>query len=699
MKAYSLIVSAAVLLGLTCMKASADEGMWMIQDINEALEKNMKARGLKLEANEIYNADAPGASVSDAVVSLGFYCTGSVISDKGLILTNHHYANSNIDNHTTPEHNYLEEGFWAMNQDQEIPVEGEKVYFLKRVIDVTDEVKSLAKSLQEKGEPFGDRKLGALMERKYGETTGLECIMSSMWSGEKYCMSVYKVYTDLRLVAAPPVCIGYFGAEDDNWQWPRHNCDFAIYRIYEDGIPVTKERHLKISTAGYVPGSFAMVIGYPGATHRYTSSGEIDHELKVTLPISNRIRGGQISIIRKWMEADPEIRLKYSNWFFGLSNVQENNVGMEKAFRRFAVKSEKIAQEREMQKWIDSASNRKEMWGTLIPDLINAYSESREIERDKTCFRETLVRGSFIIRYLLRAGNAKTLEAAKKALLDGCRDTDSRVEKDLLAYSLEVYFSSLDDWYFGRFQQKMQDRFGENYAAMAEYLWDNSLVANPERIDAVTDMEEIERDPLRRFLAETSIMKFNERNGQSEKWSKVQSLEREYKRALYWTRLHKDVPQYPDANSTMRITYGTVGALLPSDGILYSYVTTTDGILEKYDPDNHSYALNSRQKSLLEKKKWGKWGADVQGYGRIMPVDFLTDNDITGGNSGSPVLNANGNLIGLAFDGNLESLASDASYTEFYNKCINTDIRFVMWVLDKYAGMKHILKELDFAAD
>uniref|UniRef100_UPI0040275B93 S46 family peptidase n=1 Tax=Candidatus Cryptobacteroides bacterium TaxID=3085639 RepID=UPI0040275B93 len=687
------MMAVALMFGAT---AFADEGMWMIQDINEALEKNMRARGLKLAANEIYNDEAPGTAVSDAVVSIGFYCTGSVISDQGLIITNHHCAYSNIAKLSTPEHNYLEDGFWAMTSEEEIPIEGETVFFLKKVFDVTEEVKGIMKEFRANGKPFGIRKISAIMEKRYKEATGMECILSSMWAGEKYYMSVYKTYTDLRLVAAPPQSIGYFGGNQDNWTWPRHNCDFTIYRIYEDGKPVTREKSLKVSLAGYHPGSFAMVIGYPGRTNRYTSSAEINYQEKINLPISNAIRGGQMSIIRKWMDADPTVRMKYSEWFFSLSNIQENNDGMAKCFRRFWVKDEKIEQEKEMQKWIDAAPNRKAMWETLIPDLKAIYSETESVERDKVFFRETMFRGTFISRYMLRAGNVSSVERAKETLREGFAATDARVEKELLEYACKEYFENLEFSYFGKFQVKMLDRFGDDYKAMAEYIWNKSVISSLSRIDGIQSVDEVKNDPLRRILTDTPVTTFNNRKGQLEKRQRVNKLGKEYKKALYWMRLHKDVEQYPDANSTMRITYGTVGGLQPNDAVWYNWYTTPEGILQKYNPDDHDYILKDRHKYLLEKGRWGRWGTRVDGR-RTMIVDFMTDNDITGGNSGSPVLNAKGELIGLAFDGNLESLASDASYTEGYNKCINTDIRYVMWVLDKYAGMKRIVKEVTFS--
>lgn len=686
------ILSCFLLLAAVWQTAHADEGMWMIQDINAALEKKMQERGLQLSAGEIYNADAPGASVSDAIVSLGFYCTGSVISDEGLIITNHHCAYGNISKLSTPEHNYLEEGFWAMNRGEEIPIKGEQVFFLKKVVDVTEEVQALSEELESKGKPFGIRKLRSLLERKYKEATGLEAMLNSMWTGEKYYLSLYKVYTDLRLVAAPPVSIGYFGGDEDNWEWPRHNCDFAIYRIYDNGVPVRCGAKLKISLAGYAPGSFAMVIGYPASTDRYASAAKVDYQERFELPVSNELRGKRIAVIRKWMNAGPAVRLKYSDWFFSLCNVQENNDSRVACFRRFDVTEEKQRQEEELQRWIDASEARKALWGNLIQELHKSCSETEKGEIDKIYFRETLFSGTYISRYLMRAGNASSPEKAREHLLDGLRETDPRVERELLAYALEKYFTNLDNYYFGETQTALQDRFGSDYAAMADYLWSKSLIASKERIDAVTTLEEVRKDPLWRLFTESPIKRYNDRDDHLRKRTRTLSLERDYKRALYRMNCEKGRLQYPDANSTMRISYGTVGGLQPKDGVSCRWYTTTAGILEKYDPLNHDFKLDARQKQLLQRRKWGKWAPPGSGP---MRVDFLTDNDITGGNSGSPVLNARGELIGLAFDGNKESLASDASYTPGYNKCINTDIRFVLWVLDKYAGMKWILKEME----
>jgi len=332
-----LIIIALLLLPAA---ASADEGMWMIQALNQALEKKMQERGLQLSAGEIYNADAPGATVSDAIVSLGFYCTASVISPEGLLITNHHCAYSDLSELSTPEKNYLEDGYWAFYRKDEIPLKGKAVYFLRRVLDVTGEVAAVSDSLSRNGERFGSRKLSSILERRYAARTGLEASLNSMWAGEKYYLALYETFTDIRLVGAPPVAVASFGGDEDNWEWPQHKADFALYRIYDHGEPLQSPWHLKISEAGYKEGDYTMVIGYPGRTDRYSSSFKADYLERVERPVTNRLRGRQMEIVRRWMDADPDIRMKYSDWFFSLSNVQEMQEGEVQCFKRFHVVDE-----------------------------------------------------------------------------------------------------------------------------------------------------------------------------------------------------------------------------------------------------------------------------------------------------------------------------------------------------------------------
>jgi len=700
---------AAVLLSTSV--AYADEGMWMIHAISKALEANMQAKGLQLQANEIYNADAEGASLKDAVVSLDFGCSGSIISDNGLVITNHHCAYSDVHALSTPEHNYLEEGFWAMTSKDERPIPGKGIYFLKKVLDVTGEVEEMYAEAERSGQTLGSRRVSYLMEKKYSEQTGLEASLSSMWSGSKYYLALYEVYTDIRLVAAPPVSISAFGGDIDNWEWPQHKCDFALYRIYTgpDGkpadyapgnVPLRPSRKLEISLDGYKSGDFAMVIGYPGRTDRYASSAKISFLENVQYPISNVIRADQMSIVNAWMNADPEVRLKYSDYYFSLSNVQENNEGMVQCLTRFGVAGERRAQERELQAWIDADEARKARWGGLIAGLDAKYDAISEAEANLVCYRETMVRGTrlgVIATRLksLRRSLSNPQRVRQMQLSDAAQyaEMDLRVERDLFRYAAMTYYTNVDSCYWGPFQKELFDRYKDDMDAFCASTWDGSWMTDEKRIVRFLtmegpEMEPLYEDPLYRFLTEVSVSEFNDVIAATPGEQTVTDLGREYTRALYNMRLDKGVPQYPDANSTMRITYGTVGGYEPRDGVWCSWHSTPAGILEKYDPESYDFSLKPDWKALLEDH------CGHPGQGMEFDADFLTDNDITGGNSGSPVLDARGRLIGLAFDGNKESLASDVSCVPGYNMCVNVDIRFVIWTLRNYVHMDRILEEI-----
>jgi len=746
-------------LTLFCLTARADEGMWMINAVNSALEKKMQERGLCLSAKEIYNADSEGTTLSDAVVSMEFGCTGSIISDFGLLITNHHCAYSDIHALSTGEHNYLEDGFWAMQSSEEIPIKGKSVLFLKRVLDVTEEVEDFIKEQKSSGKPYGMRKISYLLEKKYKSEYGYEAILSSMWSGSKYYMSLYTVYKDVRLVAAPPVSCAAFGGDIDNWEWPQHKCDFAMYRIYTapdgspagyapENVPLKPKAKLDISLDGYKPGDFTMVIGYPGRTDRYSSSYKTDFLERVSLPISNGLRGKQMEIINRHMSSDPETRLKYSDYYFSLSNVQELNEGEVLCFKRFGVKEKRREQERELREWIDSDASRKEEWGNMLRLTEEKYASAEKVRKDMTYYRETLVRGTRIgiIAGRLNGLKGEILKAhgiTPRRTLDNlppdsaevrccrfCRFKGKEcnaiqrsiteydrisldVEKDLFVFAVNGFYRNVDSIWFGPYQKKLLKDFTDSrgvtdWSALTESVWSGSFLTDSRKfkefINSDHSVNEYLSDPLYRFFTDVRMADFNKRLTEIEGEPDINTLEKDYVHALYQMRKDKGIEQYPNANSTMRITYGTVGPIEPYDAVLCSWQSTAGGILEKHNPDSYEFSLKERHKKLLESGDWGVWGIRKQGCGKDrkhscrsesqMPIDFLTDNDITGGNSGSPVLNARGKLIGLAFDGNKESLASDAQYVGGYNKCVCVDIRYILWTLDRYAGMSRIIEEL-----
>lgn len=790
---FALMVSAALM-------ASADEGMWMINAIDRALEKNMKARGLKLGAREIYDADAKGTTLSDAVVALDFGCTGSIISDEGLLITNHHCAYADIHSISTPQRNYLEDGFWAFKSEEERYIPGKNVFFLKKVIDVTEEVNALEKKMLAEGKHFGIRKLSFILEKEYKkEYPEYEPYLSSMWSGEKYYMALYLVYSDIRLVAAPPVSIAAFGGDIDNWEWPQHKCDFAMYRVYadaegkpaaysENNLPLKPVRKLKISTKGYKPGDFNMVIGFPGRTDRWSSSFKLVQKKDVTLPISNEIRGKQMEITEKWMNAEPQIRLMYSNWYFGLSNVQELNEGEVLCYNRFNVAADKRAQEAELARWIAASPQRSAKWSSMLSYLETKYKAVEDVERNRTWFRETLVRGS---RMSLITARLKNSKSSLKAVAPVYKEIDLRVEKELFAYSAEMFLRNVDREYWSDFQKDIVSEFTDaetgktDYKALCDSIWAGSYIAggfeslkNSGAFDAPHGCGQggtkhegqkhegpgngafghgemglgdgkglngpahgghaqggvgkgqgrggencrLGDDPLFRFLQDVKITVFNEKLKAIEGNPDILALGREYTHALYEMRLDKGEPVYPNANSTMRITYGTVGGLNPYDAVHCGHQSSLAGVLEKHNPSSYDFCLKDDWKRLLESGEFGVWGCCIKASANVcgskskktgdtgaktgvgeagvspkdFPVDFLNNCDITGGNSGSPVLNARGELIGLAFDGNKESLASDASYTPNYNKCVCVDIRYVLFTLDRYAHLDRLLDELGF---
>ena len=654
-------------------KAKADEGMWMINAIDAALEKKMAERGLQLSAREIYNADAPGSSLSDAVVSMEFGCTGSIISDQGLLITNHHCAYSDVHALSTPEHNYLEEGFWAFRSEDEVNITGKSVYFLKRVLDVTDEVLKLQADLIAEGKPSGSRRLSHLMEQKYSRETGLEAMLSSMWRGSKYYLALYEVYRDVRLVAAPPVSSAAFGGDIDNWEWPQHKCDFAMYRVYtapdgspaeysEDNVPMKPARKLSISLDGYKAGDYTMVIGY--------------------------------------LDRDPEIRLKSSDYFFSLSNMQECFSGEQECFARFDVVEQKEEVEKELQEWIMASPERAQKWGGLLDALKTGYNAIRDIETNQSYYRETMIRGCQLAVIMRRAHNPRNQAGTGEKMLENYAGIDLRVERDLLEYAVEVFVNNLDRSYMTPWHLELIESFSSDgicdTKALADALWESSVFTSEEGIARLgrkeVPSEEIVSDSLCRFVMDIKATDFTQAKAEAEGTPNLTALHKEYTNALYQMRLEKGIVQYPDANSTMRITYGRVGGLEPRDGVVCDWKTTPAGILEKFNPADYDFWLNDRQYLLYNAGQWGRWGFGPEG--KDMYVNFLTDNDITGGNSGSPVLNSRGELIGLAFDGNKESLASDALWTEGYNKCVCVDIRFILWTLDRYAGMTRIIDEL-----
>ncbi len=696
----------------------ADEGMWLVNLLDKNLTKKMQKEGLKLDPKQIYNEN--GSAISNAVVALDFGCTGSIISEEGLLITNHHCAYGDIHALSTPEKNYLEDGFWAMKRTEEVPIAGKSVYFLRKVIDATDEVKATSDSLAAKKLPSGMRKVSSVIEEKYNKISGMETMLMSMWRGSKYYLYYYEVYTDIRLVGAPPVSVAAYGGETDNWEWPQHKSDFALYRVYagkdgkpakysKENVPMTPKKVLSISTKGVKEGDFSMVLGFPGRTNRYNNSFGIYQKEKVTNPISVELRREKLNIMKRWMDSDPKVRLIYADQYFGISNVWELWQGEVYNFRRYGVVSIKEQQEKELQEWINQDPARVKRWGNLLEKLSVRYKGTVGVASALQYFRETLVSGNGFIYLGNRSNSLRTAQTRDnldtlrvgtpmyksfiKSVEEGYAQSDMRVEKDLMIYQLKEFLENVPKQFWGEYLNTMYVKYNGDSKAIAEYCFDNSILMHPDKFrEAVKSNQPsslFTEDPITLLTKSTSMAPFNEAEGKVVGKEDIFSLESQYTRAFYQMNLDKNVVQYPDANSTMRLTYGTVGPINPSDGIYYSAQGTTQGIWDKYNPDVYDFNAKPEFLELLKSKDWGNYGQKGKMY-----VTFLSNNDITGGNSGSPVLNAKGELIGLAFDGNKESLASDAYFHPEYNKTVSVDIRYVLWVIEKYAKANHLIQEM-----
>ncbi|WP_418992634.1 S46 family peptidase [Alistipes sp.] len=703
---------------------AADEGMWLVNSL-EGIYPRMRKAGLKIDLKAIYNEQEE--ALADAVVAVdGGAGTGSMISEEGLMITNHHVAYSDICALSTPERNYLETGFWATERADEIPVPGKTVSFLRRVEDVTAEAEALRAGMQAAGRwgMMSMRRLYADLEKRHGEGTDCEVSCASIWGGRRYLMYYYDVYRDVRLVGAPPVSIGAFGGDYDNWGWPQHKGDFALYRVYADAdgrpaeyaadnVPLRPRRVLRIAAGGVGEGDFTMVVGFPGHTNRYASSQAIRERERIKNPIVVGNRHDRMAIIRRHMERDPKVRMAYSDAFFSLSNYADYAKWETKCLRRFDVAERRRQEEQAMQRWIEADTARRTRYGGVLGELERGYAARREAERDLNYFREAWLgpseallvanRVSSFLGKLDRTGrdSLRLSDRDAQAVVAGSgrlkRNYDPATDCDLLARMAVNFTAHVPRGMWGETLCAMYDAAGGDADRMAREAFDRSFCATAARYDAYFSRDrsvaEIRRDPLVALTESVRVQRFTGEVDRAEKRARVKigPSERRYAEALYDFRAAQGVPQYPDANSTMRLSYGTVRPLSPADGIHYDARSTVAGYLEKYDPGVYEWRVDERLRRLVEARAWGRWGEDG-----TLHVDFLTDNDITGGNSGSPVLDARGRLVGLAFDGNRESMAGDVWFHPELARTVSVDIRYVMWVIEHYAGAGQLLREMRF---
>jgi hypothetical protein len=695
-------------------RVKADEGMWLLPLIEKLNMGKMTELGLKLSASDIYSLNK--ASIKDAVVIFGGGCTGEIVSPQGLILTNHHCGYGSIQNHSTVEHDYLHEGFWARTKEEELPNPGLSVTFLIRIEDVTNKV--LANVSQDMGEEARNAAVNKAREeivKSATEGTDYRAQVTSFYGGNYYYLLVYERYNDVRLVGAPPSSIGKFGSDTDNWEWPRHTGDFSVFRVYsgpdgkpasysKDNIPLKPKYYLPVSIKGVKKDDFAMIMGYPGRTTRYMTSYEINEQQQIVHPDRIKIRGIKQDIWMKDMKADPKVNIQYSAKYFGSSNYWKFSIGQKAGLERLKVESKKESLENQFRKWVAENPERQAKYGDAL-DLIKTAIEGRapyynalqylsECMQGCELFRQTMSARSLVSA--LQSGDQEKIKNAtermKERISDFYKDynppTDNKSTKAMLKlyrndidkkFQPDIYNNVIDKKYKGNIDKYVDDMFARSIFPSEAKMMD--FLASP-------NLKKLENDPV--YLAARSF--FNIMSEVSAENSKFDDNLNKGRR-LWISALMEMVPDktlYPDANFTMRLSYGTVQDYEPRDGVIYKDYTTLQGVVDKYKPGDYEFDLPKRLIELNDKKEFGRY-ADPKGY---MPVCFLTTNDITGGNSGSPVMNGNGELIGLAFDGNWESMSGDIAYEPKLQRTICVDIRYVLWIMDIYSGAKNLVDEM-----
>ncbi len=714
------ILLAGILLSVSVI-TKADEGMWLPILIKQNMA-TMTKMGLKLSAQDIYNINT--SSVKDAIVALDHgNCTGELISSQGLILTNHHCGYGEIQAHSSPEHDYLTDGFWAMSKKEELPNPGKTVSFLIRVEDVTKDILS---QIPEGTDQVTRNKIvdsvAHVLSEKATKGTHYDANVESMFKGNFYYLFVYETFKDIRLVGAPPESIGKFGSDTDNWMWPRHTGDFSMFRVYcgkdgkpaeysEDNVPLKPKHFLPISLNGVKKDDFAFIMGYPGHTSRYMTS----YELKYVMDFENanrvKIRGLKQDIWKKDMDKDTKVRIQYASKHARSANYWKYSLVQNKALKRLKVYDQKVQLEKDFMNWVNKDDKRKAKYGNALNLIKQAYEANTKIKEAQQYLMETQLRGaeSFIFAYRLsrleKALDKKTKKADRKDIIASSRKKAKAFFKDYNAPTDEKATKALLKMYIANVDAKYQPDYIANILnkeyngdvdKYVDYLFDNSMFVNEDKLNKFLDKpnkKQLEADPI--MIASKSIL--SKYRGLFSATYEGDLKEQEGMR-LFVGGLLKMNPKKlyaPDANSTMRLTYGSVGDYKPADGVHYSHFTTMKGIMEKEDPDVREFNVPAKLKELYKNKDFGQY-ANADG---TMPVCFTTNNDITGGNSGSPVINGKGQLIGTAFDGNSEAMSGDIAFEHQMQKCINVDIRYVLFVIDKYAGAKNLIEEMKIIKD
>ena len=658
MKRIFLSLAAALML----LPASrADEGMWLLPLLEKINSETMQNLGSRLTAEQIYSVNH--SSIKDAVVQFGGGCTGELISGSGLLVTNHHCGYSSIQALSSEEHNYLEDGFWATSLEEEIPVPGLTVKFLQSMTDVTGKVRN-------------DKAREKLIKKAEEENPYCNAQIVSFFNDNVQYLVVYKIYRDVRFVGAPPASLGKFGGETDNWMWPRQTCDFSMFRVYagknnepasysEDNVPLQPRQFLNISLKGVEEGDFVMVMGYPGSTQRYQTAAQLEDMLAIN-DIRIDARTVRQDVLWDEMRADDKVSLQYASKYASSSNGWKKWIGMRDAFAKLDVIGRQKEKEAELASWIEAKNSRVKKYGGAVSEIAAIMDMRARDYRAYTLLNETLMK-------------IELLQLTRSAAADPYKDYDAEVDRKVALALVKHYLDNVDE----------QDRIDID-SLKVEQLFRESVFTSPEKLAAArAEGRNLSEDPARILDDEIQSKAIELYSTVSDAADALREPAKTYAAALLeWTA---DEPNYPDANMTCRLSYGTVRGYEPRDGVVYKYYTTLKGVIEKEEPGNYEFRVPDKLKEIYAEADYGDYANDK---GELVTC-FLTNLDITGGNSGSPVMDADGNLVGLAFDGNWEAMSGDVIFEPELQRCICVDIRYVLLILDKFGGAGRLLDEMN----
>ena len=688
--------------------ARADEGMWLLKELNRENIARMQELGFTFPADQLYSEQNP--SLKDAVVIFGGGCTGVAVSDEGLIFTNHHCGYGAIQQLSAVEHDYLRDGFAAASKNDELYAEGLTVSFLRSMEDVTERIAPhVPLVMSEIQRELAIDSISNELISEYENDPFTRARVVPFFARNKYYVVLYDLFRDVRMVVAPPSSVGKFGGDTDNWMWPRHTGDFSVFRVYAgkdnkpakysaENVPYQPKYVVPVSLTGVKEGDYAMTVGYPGSTQRYLSSWGIRQRMESENKPRIEVRGAKQAIWWDAMTQNDTIRIKYASKHAGSSNYWKNSMGMNAALTRLGVLLEKEALEARLAEWIKSNPQQGARYDSTLVFLSEAYGSSDELARYTTYYLETFNNGIELIRFantILRFDSDGT-EEEKQAfindrLIESYKNYEPALDKKVLPVLMKLYAERVPEVYHPDIYNKIDSLFGGDYELYADWLFANSRFTSLEKLMALlknADTQELTKDPAMELALSTTDMGYELSGKMMSYYEQMLRGEREFMAALM--EMDSNRTFYPDANFTQRMSYGTVGGYWPRDAVWYDYYTTAQGIMEKQKPGDPEFNV---QEEILDQIRNGDFGPYVDNKG-VMRVNFLSTNDITGGNSGSPVLNGNAELIGLAFDGNWESLSGDILFEPAMQRMISVDIRYVLFVIDKVMDAPHIVEEL-----